>query len=188
MNKKPNFYLSTETRICKDRLKLAEIDEVVTYKELSNLIGRNIQEYRNPLNSARHALRRDYGRDFSCVTGLGVKRLSDEEVVLSADFARKKMRKMSHREILRLMRCVDDFDALPIALQKKHNAEVSAMQAMRHFTKESSVRKIQEKIGGDVQKYLPTEKTMALFTPKVSKDKIQKALLDILKQDDEMTD
>jgi hypothetical protein len=179
MNKKPNFYLSTETRICKDRLKLAEIDEVVTYKELSNLIGRNIQEYRNPLNSARHALRRDYGRDFSCVTGLGVKRLSDEEVVLSADFA---------REILRLMRCVDDFDALPIALQKKHNAEVSAMQAMRHFTKESSVRKIQEKIGGDVKRYLPTESTMALFTPKVTKDKIQKALFQALDQDDEMTD
>ena len=188
MNKKPNFYLSTETRQCKERLKQAEIGETVTYKELSDLIGRDIQEYRNPLSSARHALIRDHGIDFCCITGVGVRRLSDKEVVLSADYARKKIRKTSNREMKRLMNCVENFEALPVDLQKKHNSEISAFLAMRHFTKESSLRKIQDKIGGDVKRYLPTESTMALFTPKVTKDKIQKALFQALDQDDEMTD
>ena len=103
--------ISIESTLLIDRLKTLEVDEVVTWDELSNLIGRDVRKeaYHN-LGTARNRLLRDERMVFECVRKVGVKRLSDDGIVVSAESGLQRIKRASRRSFRKLS-CADALTA-----------------------------------------------------------------------------
>ncbi len=69
------------------------IDEIVTYKQLSGIIGRDIRQARNYLATARRIAQRDNGIVCSVVRNVGIKRLRDVAIVESANASIRSIRR-----------------------------------------------------------------------------------------------
>jgi hypothetical protein len=153
--------LSVDTRLVEQRLMEAKPGDTVPYSELSQIIGRNVQ------NGARHvlttAINRALGNGavFACVTNVGVKRLADVEIVATGDSAARKMRRLARRSVRKLSQVVD-FAALPKPVQVRHNTLMSVMGAVAHFSKESAIKKVEAKVA-ETSQALPLGKTLEVF-------------------------
>jgi hypothetical protein len=156
---KSYFELTVETKMIYDLLKTFEFDQFISYKELSELIGRDVQkEGRHNLDSARRKCLNENHMNFAAVQGKGVKRVTDSDLIVGGNALIRikgiadKRRKQLHAV---------DYPALPTReLQTAHNAELSALGVVRHFSKESVVKKLMEPAK---LTELPVGKTLALF-------------------------
>jgi len=150
--------LSIDTKTITDRLAKASVGEVVPYSELTLLIGRDVQHEARPTLSS--ALRRlgNEGIVFGCVRGLGVKRLTDAEIVGVGPATLSKIRRAARRAQTKLA-AVADFDALPRAAQTTHNMSLSVLGVLSHLTKGSTVRLLEGRIE-QAQAALPLAKTL----------------------------
>lgn len=137
--------LSIDTKTIQDRLMKVEVGDVVTYQELTDLIGRDVQvSARGNLTSAMRRLVAD-GIVFACVRGEGVKRLSDSEIVGVGPDTIAKMRRASNRARQKLA-AVNDFNALPRDVQVTHNLSMSVLGIMSHMTRGTTVKRLEAKI------------------------------------------
>lgn len=163
MNQKTTFELSVDTQLLYRHLVEHEATEVpITYEELSELIGRDVQrEARHLLQSARRrALKRDR-IVFGTVTGVGLRRLSDEEVAATGESFLKRIRRTARRAS-ETVTCVQDFEKLPADAKAKHNATLSLAGVLRHFTQPRRVLQLEEKVL-DSSHALPTAETIKLL-------------------------
>ena len=80
------FDKSAQTVAIMEFLKTVSIGEVIGYDKISDLISQPIQQNRHYLYSAMRSLQSD-GLSFGTVRGMGVKRLSAEEVPTIGDNA-----------------------------------------------------------------------------------------------------
>lgn len=150
--------LSIDTKTLSDRLARAEVDEIVTYQELTSLIGRDVQSIaRGNLNSAVRRMLAD-GRVFACVHGVGVKRLNDHEIVGVGTQVLSKVRRTTNRARVKLA-AVQDFDALPRDEKATHNMAMSVLGVLSHMTKPSTVRQLETRID-EARTALPLQKTL----------------------------
>jgi len=160
-----NFELSLDTRTLIERLSKAVVGETVEYLELTGLIGRNIQaDARYVLLSALNHCLND-GLVFGTVRKVGVKRLSDIEIVGAGERALPAIRRTSRRAMKRLSQ-VQDFTAMPREKQQRHNALASALGVIAHFTKEKQVAQITGAIIKEGVRELPVHRTLELFAKK----------------------
>lgn len=136
---------------------------LITYDELNEVIGRNVQgEARGCLMTARHRLLVDEGIVFGVVRGEGIKRLNQEEVVDASDSHIVRSRRLAKRGFDKLTRGITDFTQLPPEKRIKHNVAATLFAAIRHMTKEKSMQKLVpavEKANG----VLPVMKTLEAF-------------------------
>ena len=156
----PEF--SIDARALYECLKQSQIGEVVTYADLSRLIGRDVQrKYRHLLTSA---CRRCLGDDMvvECVHGIGVKRLADTEIIGVGEHALPKIRRLANR-VSRKLNAIHDFDALPNAEKVKLNASRSLMGAFSYLTKAPQVARV-EKQTAATHAALPLQRTLQIFT------------------------
>ena len=79
----PTMALDTNRII--QRFLDAEVGEVITYGELSSLVGYDIQSKRSALTQAQNRLLNHHGMVFSCVRSVGMKRITAEENIKSTD-------------------------------------------------------------------------------------------------------
>lgn len=152
---------SLETTLVYQRLQRCEREEVVTYKELTDLIGRNIQAYRTPLTSATRKMLNYDNVDFQVVRGLGIKRVNDTEIVNSSDSTFVRIRRTALKKSKQLA-CVEKFNDLTEELKAKHNASLSVLGAIRQFSKRNTIKKIEGKVR-EAGATLPVAKTIKLF-------------------------
>ena len=90
--------LSIESRLVYNRLLEAEPGSIITYKELSTLIGSNVQNgSRFALTTACRKLMNDDRRVYKSVRNIGIKRLDNEAIVAAGDSMIKKIRKAATR-------------------------------------------------------------------------------------------
>jgi hypothetical protein len=75
--------LSIESGILVSRLRQAKPGDVVTYAEMSKIIGMSVQKHRGSLDTARRIVMRDDRLIFGCVKDVGLKRLDAEEAAAS---------------------------------------------------------------------------------------------------------
>lgn len=158
--KKTIFEMSIDTRTVYDRLKTAEIDEMVSFKALSELLGRKVAGDCSNLQSALHRLEGE-GVAFANVRGVGYQRMNDISVVNTAETSREGLRKKAKRAIKRLT-CVNKFDALPNDYKVKHNAALSGFGAIAAIMSPGRVKALEQ----DVAKagaQLPLAKTLEAF-------------------------
>lgn len=153
--------VSLETRLVIDRLGKAKPDEVVSYTELSALVGRDIRYAgRVNLDTARRYWERE-GRCFGVVRTVGVKWLPDVELPGEGPRAATRMRRIARRA-LRKLTCFESFDELPVDAQRQVIAYQSTFGAVELVTKVSSTKKLEAKIG-ETMECLPATKTLSLF-------------------------
>lgn len=164
---KPPFFtskpeVSIEVRLIKDRLKIMELDEFIPYKELNDLIGRDVQHIaRNSLEKAKFQLLKEQSMLFACVVGLGQKRLTDPGIVKCGEAAIKGIKRKTRRAILN-MSALRDFEKLTNEEKFRHQAQLSILGTLELMSRESTVKKIGhqcEQTGSE----LPIGKTMELF-------------------------
>lgn len=138
--------LSWETSKIYDRLKAADIGEIITYKELSVLI--NHEDMQNNcrwyLESARRKLQADKQLIFDVVPNKGVRRLDNEGKIDCGDTAIKKVRRAANRGMKKLS-CVD-IGALTNQKKTELFARMSILGAMKLFSNKKTVKGLEDRV------------------------------------------
>lgn len=160
-------HLTIESQIVLDRLLKAEQGEIVTYAELSELIGVNAQEegYRYVAAARRKALN-DRSAVFEAVSGLGIKRLHGEEVVDHASSTIVRMRRAAQRGMKKLTSLSEDeYANLPNEHKIKHNTVASMLGALTVFTSKPAALRVEAAVSR-AHASLPLQRTLEAFSEK----------------------
>lgn len=154
--------LSIEARLLTERLKKAEVGEVIPYSELSEVAGRTIQgAARSSLYTAMKRCLNSEGYVFGTVRGVGVKRLSDKEIIGIGDKALPHIRRTAKRAA-RKMSMVENYEGLEHEDKVRHNAMISALGMMAHVANEKQIKKLEDKVH-TAQGALPIGRTLEVF-------------------------
>lgn len=157
----PRFQVSVDVKTIAERLKNTAVGDVVTYDDLSKLIGRDVRNgARHVLNGARrYLLVRDRHMIFGIVTSLGVKRLNQKEIVDTGEYATSRIRKMARRSAILIGEGVDrnSLDEPTRVKYDRHTALLGgALGSLLHH---KSIAKLDKKIL-EAQKALPLAQTI----------------------------
>ena len=154
------YIKSADTSVIENRLRKTEPGDVVTYSELSELLGRDaIVHCRSNIASARHTLVKE-SIFFDCVTNEGYRRLNSEEAVTASDHYRTRARKAARRGLLHLQNV--PFDGLTDESKKKHNTMAAQLGAIELFSSTKSGKKIETAIK-DTSHKMAIGETLKLF-------------------------
>jgi hypothetical protein len=159
-NNKTQFEMSIDTRTIYERLKTVAVGEVISFKQLTEIIGRKVEGACSNLQSAMHRLEAE-GIAFANVRGTGYQRMTDIEVVNTAESSREGIRRKAKRAIKRLT-CVSAFDHLPNDFKIKHNAALSGFGAIAAIMSPGRVKALEETVA-KAGAQLPLAKTLEAF-------------------------
>lgn len=161
MTNQPQFQRSADTRFLMQELAKAKVGEEITYDRLTKAIGREVSGSTASLHSARRALLKEQNFVFDTIVGVGLKRLSDREIVATSAKTAKHMRRTAQRGV-RTLTAVGDFSALPREDQMRHSAAVSIFSAVAEMAAERSISKIED-VAKDRPEGLPFAQTLEAF-------------------------
>lgn len=136
---------SSDVQQLVERMKQTETGVVVGYRELSQLIGRDVTVHRHLVESARRILLRESNMVFRCVMNEGYKRLEDAQVVEVVNVDRRKRARRQMKLAVRELSTVD-YDKLAPAQQNKHNVGMAMFGVMLQSSSAASMKKLQEKV------------------------------------------
>lgn len=161
MSKPTIQQISIDTRAIIDRLAEAQVGEVITYQELTDLIGRDVQTVaRGNLRTAVLHFERD-GIIFGTVIGEGIKLLPDNELVGAGENGVGRIRRLARRTARKLAG-FRDFAALGPSDKTRVLAHQSVLGAISSFTRPRTVDRIAAGLTEE-QKALPVGRTIELF-------------------------
>ncbi len=155
---------SIDTQTLVNRLRIAQIGELVSYGDLSALIGRQIQQNasaRSCLRSARIIVLRKNNIAFEVVRNEGVKRLNDIEAVNSATKVHAHIGRSARRG--RRVVMVADYDLLPIPMQARRNIEVARFNMESFVASERGAKRIESAIRPTQSKPPSLAETLVAF-------------------------
>jgi len=89
---------STETKALFEYLSTIKEGDVVPYDKLRKVCGEDVRERRWLLSSARRWLMREKDIVFGAVVGVGIKRLTQVQVLEDSESFPKRLRRMAYRE------------------------------------------------------------------------------------------
>lgn len=147
MTDQHRFQMSSNSRFVLQRLRTAAIGETVEYSDLADAAGISIGELHTPIATARRILLREENMVFGVIPTVGLKRLSDQEIVGTSVAVAQKVRRAARRGV-KVLHAVQDFSALSQADQMRHSASVSIFAAVAEMTTERSVTKIEKAAEG----------------------------------------
>lgn len=157
---RPDFVASVDTLALHKRLMSAQVGEIVSYAELSDLIGRSVQRVAYAaLASARRRAEAE-GSEFGTVIKIGLERLDENRAVEKALRGLGRIRKLSRRELRRLSR--RQFDQLDSAHQVSHNTGMAAFSVFQHMTSRGKLEQLEQAVAR-TQQALPLAKTLEIF-------------------------
>ena len=151
---------SADTKVIEHRLRNTAEGDIVTYAELSKLLGRDVREYcQSNVQSARRAL---IGESifFDCVSGEGYKRLNNEEAVAVSDHYRIRARKAARRGLTHLVNV--PFDGLTDESKRKHLAMSAQLGAIELFSSTKSAKRIETAVS-ETKTTMAIGETLKLF-------------------------
>ncbi|HUU86120.1 MAG TPA: hypothetical protein VMX17_00035 [Candidatus Glassbacteria bacterium] len=157
-----NFILSIETKQLLERLIKTKVGELVTYKEMTKIVGRDIRkEGSSIMYSARRKAVNDCQIVFITVTNKGIKRASDEEIANSGSSVIHKIRRTSHKG-KKVLHCVENFGSLTNESKIHHNASASFLGAIDLMTRPKKIIALEEKVKEESNS-INVMKTLELF-------------------------
>lgn len=162
MNSSPTFAASVDSVIIGKRLSALKSGEEVSYESLAALVpGRDLKiKHRYILETGRGLAMKESNVVTACVSGKGIKRLTDEEIITLPDATISHIRRVSKKASRKTL-CTD-YDKLNAEGKQKFNAGLSVLGALLQFTTNKSLNAISERAGTAVNR-LPTDETIALF-------------------------
>jgi len=153
---------SVETRLIYQRLSGMNIGDFVSYSDLNELVGRNVQkEGRGYLKTARSICERDDNKAFGVILNEGLKCLNSKEIINTAEFSIGHIKRTS-RKSLKKVRCINDLEQLPNDEKIRLNTYASILGVMATMAKGSNIRKIEARVQ-ETQEQLPYVKTLEAF-------------------------
>lgn len=134
---------SLEARMIAERLAKAEVGDLITYAELSKMIGRDVQQAARPaLQRARAIVLRSHRMVFECRHKIGVVRMTDTEVIGAAEELPTRVRRLTRRTVLKL--CTINHDALTNDDKTRHNAISSYAGALQLFSRPQAISEVRK--------------------------------------------
>ena len=135
---------SADTMIVENRLRSTEIGDIVTYDDLSKILGRDVREFcLGSIATARKAL---IGESifFDTISKEGYKRLSQEEACGTAKHYVSRVKSAASRGMKHLQNV--KFAELSDDAQKKHLTTSAQLGAISLFSSANSEKKIEKRI------------------------------------------
>ena len=149
------------TALCRLFRELS-IGAVLTYGDASRVIGRDVQTVaRFSWIRARDIVEKEDGIRFGTVHAQGAKRLTAEDIPAIGAQARRRIRRTARKGAKRL-RNLRGVNAIDADVQRRIDAEVSALGAIALVTTEHAARKIETEVrqtGAEI----PVGRTFDLF-------------------------
>jgi alkylated DNA nucleotide flippase Atl1 len=144
-----------------NRLSIVEVGDVVTYSELSHLIGRDVcGAARGCMTSAvRRAL--NDGRVFAAVRNVGYRLLPDDRIASVGISAVAHIRRSAKRAARKLA-CVREFDRLPNDKKIEHNTGLSVLGAIAQCASAPAVKRVSRAVE-HAKAQLPLARTLEAF-------------------------
>src|SRR5262245_24417090 len=134
--------LSTDTKLLYERLKLLQPNEVVTYDELSQIVGRDVRKQsRSNLTSAVRRCGNEDNIVIDTVINVGVKRATDQMIIKKTEKVRSHMSRTVTRHMKRVQ-CAD-YNALSRQDQTEHNTALAWAGLVAHISKVAALKKIE---------------------------------------------
>jgi hypothetical protein len=151
---------SADTLVIEHRLRTTESGDIVTYDELSKLLGRDVKLHcRSGLRTARNALVYE-AIHFATIPGEGFKRLTADESVSSSQSHINRARAASRKGLKQLQHV--KADELSGQMKQTHLAKVSQLGMLHLFSTASAAKKIEAKVQ-DSNQQIPIGETLKLF-------------------------
>lgn len=163
-DKKSIAEISVDARLLHQRLKTVGIGETVSWGDLAKIIGRDVTAGNggySALTTARRRALMDDGMVFDAVLKVGLKRLSDQDIVATGQATVDKVRRAARKGNRRLL-SIQDFDALPNEMKVKHNAYVSLLGAVVAISTDKKVHQLEQHVE-NARAALPLAKTLEVF-------------------------
>lgn len=126
-------------------LREKAIGDIATYEEMTDACGRNVQEHRGPLNSARNILRSEDGIEFETVSNVGIRRLDDVGVVHTLGSYLKRARNAAKKG-RKVSVCVQKPETLPPELRARFYTAQSLFALQEVMTREKRVAQIETRM------------------------------------------
>lgn len=161
--KKAIAEISIDSHAIYQRLIKAQPGELITYVELSNIIGRDFQSFgRCNYETASRIALRDNKMVFVAVRNQGIKRLENEAIpsVIGVNSI-SKIRRLSKRSAKKIM--ATNYDALSNESKIIHNTGLSVLGAFMQMTKPKSISVIEEGIKANDLNRMTFAKTLEQF-------------------------
>lgn len=138
--------LSWRTTSIYNRLKIADINELIKYRELSTILGVNdvMKECPWYVVSARKRVQKEKNMLFKTIMGIGLKRLDNCEKVLCGDESLQKIKRAAKRGTEKL-KCVDTTQ-LSNEDKTKVFSRYSLLGAISLFTKNETIKGIESEV------------------------------------------
>lgn len=155
--------MAVDTRLLAQRLRGLTPGETVSYDELDKAIGRKVRAgARQALYSARNIALRE-GIVTEAVRKVGIKRLTDSEIVGAIGGQYRERVRRGGRRAMRKLTSVD-FEQLSPHEKVKHNAELSQNGALVAFAGDTVTRRIAAKVSKTASEPLALAHTLKLFS------------------------
>lgn len=158
-----------DTRLIMERLDTASIGDVVTYDELSGIIGRDVMTCYHLTVTARRRLQATK-KVFAAVPSVGFKRLDDsQKVAMGGSYLRRTRRACKKGAIITAS--VDDYDAMPKADQTRHNSLLSLLGTIRSISTVAKLKAIEARVADSQEKLSMKETIHAIAAGKKLENK-----------------
>jgi hypothetical protein len=161
--KAPLFEMSADARLLRQELEKVEIGKHVTYDVLGKAIGKDVSGSTGALQTARRSLFREKQYVFSPISGVGLHRMNDEEIVANSDRDINHIRRTARRGAQRIA-AVQSYEGMTPAKQLQHTTRLSVMTAIASITTTKSIEKIEgSAVAGAKARELPIAETLSAF-------------------------
>ena len=151
---------SADTRVIENRLRNTAVGELVTYDELSKLLGRDVRAFcKSNVDCARRALVKE-SIFFDTMKNEGYKRLNNEEAVIASDHYRTRARRAARRGLTHLVNV--PFDGLTDESKRKHLAMSAQLGAIELFGSTKSSKRIETAVA-ETKTTMAIGETLKLF-------------------------
>ena len=155
--------ISVDAQVIATRLGNTAAGETIPYHELTALVGRDVtKEARGILYTARRVVLRQKGLVFDAVFGVGIKRLSQEEIPALGEQAIVHIRRTARRARYRISRGIANYDELPGEKRTQAmvaNSMLGALESMANPRQQEKIKALVERSGQSI----PMQKVLESF-------------------------
>lgn len=163
MTDQPMFEMAPDTRLLRQTLAKASIDDFITYDALSAVISKPVNGGTHALQSARNSLLRRERMVFGVIRGSGLKRLNDTDIVSASEQDVVGIRRKAKMAVRKLT-SVQDYNAMPADKRLAHTVKMAVYTAVADISTERSMEVI-EKASVGRSSALPFQDTIRAFLP-----------------------
>ena len=151
---------SPDTQLIIDFLAKAEKEQIITYQQISAVIGFDIKDKYYLLATARKNLAKE-NILFISIRGIGIKRASDHDKVVQGCSRGRRSRNQLRKGVQELA-SIENYQSLSREDQVRHNLSLGVYGNLLQFTSAENMKKIEQAVRQE-NKPLDFTKTLELF-------------------------